>query len=110
MPKATLQAAPEQAEPPVNAAGVVARPGAMPDAPARHSRASMGLVPVHCERGLLLLEWSVDAASQRALADAQRAIRRVLRALRAQVRVGPATVVADSVIGAAAFEPQSRDV
>ena len=53
----------------------------MLDAPARHSRASMGLVPVHCERGLLLLEWSVDAASQRALADAQRAIRRVLRAL-----------------------------
>ena len=30
----------------------------MPDAPARHSRASMGLVPVRCERGLLLpLEW-----------------------------------------------------
>ena len=58
MPKATLQAAPEQAEPPVNAAGVAARPGAMPDAPARHSRASMGLVPVRCERGLLLpLEW-----------------------------------------------------
>ena len=60
MPKAALQVAPEPAGPPVNAAGVAARPGAMPDAPARHSRASMGLVPVRtvrCERGLLPLEW-----------------------------------------------------